>query len=138
MENSESKRQTDQKIEAFTRQARAISIPDTLRKSNEAAIQAALNGIEASPRPALPWWRRRVSVPLPVAAAILLIIALQVGLFLVVRTPDSGTTPTTPLAPPTGQSITEAPPQYAQTCVYVSGMGVVEKNQEFFYQENRL
>jgi hypothetical protein len=135
MENKKSQKPDDQKITAFSQQARNLPIPENLRQSNLAAIKAALDASETQRNTAPAWWRKRIAIPLPLAAAVLLVLLLQMTLSVLVFTRESGAHTLSPINP-TGLSKTVAPPQYSETCVYVSGMGVVNKNQVFFHEEN--
>jgi hypothetical protein len=135
MENKNPQKPSDQNIKAFSQQARNLPIPENLRQSNLAAIKAALDASETQRHTAPAWWRKRIAIPLPLAAAVLLVLLLQITLSVFVFTRESGAHPLSPINP-TGLSKTVTPPQYTETCVYVSGMGVVNKNRLFFHQEN--
>ena len=66
----------DDPIETLSRQNRAIALPERLRQSNRAAIRAALESYESDETSGV-WWHRHITVPVPVAAAVILVIVLQ-------------------------------------------------------------
>lgn len=120
-------------IEHFSQQARDVDVPCHLRQSNTARIRGALERAFSDGGQHTSWWRRRISVPLPVAAAVLLIVLLQLA-FQLSRSPGDGS----PWAGnnsdiPTGPSATIERPQYAESSVYIARIGVVESNRTYFH-----
>ncbi len=70
----------DPALEVVLSPLRAIEPPLAARIKNRLAVAEALGSFtNVGRRPGLPWWRRTVSVPLPVAACLLLICALGVS-----------------------------------------------------------
>jgi len=56
---------------------RGVAVPDETRSANRAAVQQALAG-----RIQLPWWRQTVAVPIPVATAAMVALAISVTAIL--------------------------------------------------------
>ena len=129
----------DQDINAFSEPLKQIEIPTNLRQYNRAAIVRALEQHETGTI-ARSYWKRRVSVPLPIAAAILLVIGLQVLIQIrsVVqsqRQPISTAQETTQA----NEFITEKEEsfeiQYQQRTVYVAGLGTIHMEEIYHFEE---
>jgi len=111
-------------IETFGQVARQVPIPEGLRAKNRAAIQNAFAAVPKTRRPR--WWQQRVAVPLPMAAAVLLLLALQCAWMLrsTISTPKTMDVVAEQLQPP-------AEDHYTETNVYVAGIGTIERSQLF-------
>ena len=120
-------------IEQFSQQARNVDVPRHLRQSNTARIRGALEQTASGRDRRVTWWRRRVSIPLPVAAAILLVVLLQLAFLLAESRGNRQTESAAKSDLPTGPSATIEHPQYAETCVYIARIGVVESNRTYFH-----
>ena len=132
--------QHDQDIKAFSEPLKQIEPPADLRQNNRAAIARALEQHETGPIKRLGWWKQRVSIPVPIAAAILLVIGLQV-LFQVRSVMQSQHQPVS-----TAQEITQANEfitekeesfeiQYQQKAVYVAGLGTIYRAEIYHFEE---
>ncbi len=122
-------------IEAFATSARGLPTPPGLRDSNIASIGRVLDSPPSAKSPTVnSWWQRRISVPVPIAAAIGLLVVLQFVLSLGHRE----ITDSPPQEASPDELIVYDEPQYEETSVYVAGIGVVETTKTFFHQENRL
>lgn len=117
-------------IEAFAGSARGLSTPAGLRDSNLASIARVL---EESPTAKSPpvnaWWRRRISVPVPIAAAIGLLVVLQFGLSLGHRE----ITESSPQEDSQVEIFVHNEPLYEETSVYVAGIGMLETTRTYFH-----
>lgn len=120
-------------IERFGQQARGIEVPSRLRQANAARIRGALEKATARGQQGAPWWRRRISVPLPLAAAILLVVFLQLAFQLTGSPGDDLSSAGRKGDIPTGPSATIERPPYTERCVYVARIGVVESNRTYFH-----
>lgn len=128
----------DKEMEAFVEPIKQIDIPNTLRQSNQTAIARALEQERA--KATQHWWQRRLSVPLPVAAAILLVLALQwvfqVYSFTRPQQPSVSTakekTQDNKLVAEQEESIEV---QYQQESVYVAGLGVIHQAEIYHFEE---
>lgn len=115
-----------------------VGMPAGARTSTEQRIQAALAGAVAS-RDGLwrTWWRRRVSVPFPVAAGLVLFAALlgtlqlrQLSYQYTVDKPEVASTPG-----PAAAQVSR--PQYYEEALYVTGLGFVNSERGYrFFEEN--
>ena len=142
-ENTESK---DASIENALSPLRGLKIPPTLRASNEQRIREALaERAERSERTGFWWWRRRISIPAPVAAGFLIAFCL-LSLFQLVRIfqPTQATKPSEYKADKAvipSDTKTIAPkqkqPSYYEKTVYIAGMGFINQERGYqFLQEN--
>ncbi len=120
-------------IEQFSQQARDVDVPRHLRQSNTARIRGALEQAAFGRDPRVTWWRRRVSIPLPVAAAILLVVLAQFVLQLTGAPGNRQTEQVGKSDLPTGPSATIEHPQYAESSVYIARIGVIESNRTYFH-----
>jgi hypothetical protein len=120
-------------IERFGQQARDVDVPPHLRQSNTAQIRGALEKMASGRDQRATWWRRRVSVPLPVAAAILLVVLVQLALQLTGAPGNRQSERVSTSDVPTGPSAAIERPQYAESCVYIARLGVVESNRTYFH-----
>ena len=86
------------------------------------------------------WWKRRVSIPLPIAAGFLLLICLQLALqftnlksyFTVSQTAISDKRQGS-----IGLSDKTVVPYYSEHGVYVAGIGFIEKSKTYdYFKEN--
>jgi len=107
-----------------------IEGPASLRTSNRAALAQAFTRAEYHRGRPSSWWQRRISISLPVAAAILLFIGLQLILQIyTLKQPDRLPVPVareTPVVPVQGDEETESPrTQYQQESVYLAGLGTI-------------
>jgi hypothetical protein len=117
--------------EALT-QFRNTQPPEAVRGSNRATVRAALEQVGMR----LPWWRRTISLPLPVvlATAAALLISVAAHLLAVVNNTAPGSRP--PSEPSTqgdgsGPSLiaaTDPRIEYFETQRYMSGIGVIDRN----------
>ena len=130
----------DQEFKAFSESLKAIKCPSDLRSSNRTAIVQALKRSEAGPDTSLPWWQHRVSIPLPVAAAILLIIGLQL-LFQIHSFKQAQRPPArmAKLKNLQNKQITEHQKlfeiQYQQQQVYIPGLGTIHSAEIYHFEE---
>lgn len=120
-------------IEQFGQQAKDVDLPPHLRQSNTTRIQGALEQALSRRNRRATWWHRRVSVPLPVAAAILMVVLIQLAFLLAESRGHSQVEQVNESAVPTGPSATIERPQYAESCVYIARIGVVESNRTYFH-----
>jgi hypothetical protein len=120
-------------IEQFGQQARDVDVPPQLRQSNTTRIRGALERATSSGKQRATWWHRRISVPLPVAAAILLVVLLQLAFGLIGSPVDGSSSTGNENDTPTGPSATIERPQYTESCVYIARIGVVESNRTYFH-----
>ncbi len=108
------------------------------RTSAERRIQAALAG-DAVGRSDLgrTWWRRRVSVPIPVAAGFVLFLGL-LGILQLRQLSQPHTMDKREVVSGPGLVVTEVSrPQYYEEALYVTGMGLVNSERGYrLFQEN--
>ena len=132
--------QLNQDIKAFSEPLKQLEPPADLRQHNRAAIVRALEQHETGPIARLYWWKRRISVPLPIAAAILLVIGLQV-LFQIRSAMQSQHQPVSTAQETTqaNEFITEKEAsfeiQYQQRTVYVAGLGTIHRAEIYHFEE---
>ena len=120
-----------------------LKIPAGLRKTNQERIQDSLNQKAKSFR--VPWWRRRIGVPLPAAAGFVIILGvlslLQISRFDAYQ---EGNKPIEQMIPveETRFNTEKAQKQeerfyYYETANYVAGLGFVERERgRIFIREN--
>lgn len=119
-----------------------IEPPLESRITNRRAISAALSSLSAAaPYVNLPWWRRSISIPMPLAAALVLAVAALVFSQIRARRhqlPDSTNSPA-PIAvvPAAKTSAVDAPPavKHFETETYLCGVGRVSSESYFAIQE---
>ena len=117
-------------IEAFATSARGLPTPPGLRDSNLASIGRVLDSPPSAKNPKVnSWWQRRISVPVPIAAAIGLLVVLQFGLSLGHRE----ITESSPQEDSQVEIFVHNEPLYEETSVYVAGIGVVEATKTYFH-----
>ena len=143
---AENKEGTDASIENALSPLRNLKIPPTLRASNKQRIRQALaERAERSERTGFWWWRRRISIPAPVAAGFLIVFCL-LALLQLGRT-NQPLQATKPSEYKSGKAITDsdtkttAPkqkqPYYYEKTVYIAGMGFINQERGYqFLQEN--
>jgi hypothetical protein len=114
---------------------RGVAVPDETRAANRAAVQQAL-----ASRIRLPWWRQSVAVPIPVAAAALLALAVSLTAFLW----PSRTQPRVAVAQPIQDRFNERGPSadigdknmssstWSVTRSYIQSLGLLEGGTEIF------
>lgn len=134
MNNKKDEKREEALIREFAESSKGLKTPAGLRDSNRRRIEDALSTASAEGR--MPGWlRKRISLPLPVAAGFLLVFCLQLtlqcfNLRTYLRTPReiaSNKTDSTGLV--------EKPLQlhYSEQTVYVAGMGFAEKLKNYAY-----
>jgi len=120
----------DRDNNTFFEPLKQIESPASLRAANRAAITQALAQARCRPTWPLSWWQHRVSVPLPIVAAVLAVIGLQV-IFQVyaLRKPHQSPVPIAREAPSalTAGGREEEPSRirYQQKSVYIAGLGTI-------------
>lgn len=130
----------DPTIEAALSPLRSIEPTAAARARNRTAIAAALEESNRAKSVRLaPWWRRSISVPVPVAACVLLIISLLVASKFQSKSeapksvPAAETTPSS--GPPTNAPIDNQPLVYRETATYVCGIGELHSTRGYFFKE---
>jgi len=112
-----------------------IGMPAGARASAERRIHASLAG-DVACRDSIrtPWWRRRVSVPFPVAAGIVLFLVLLGTLQLWQLGHGSTLSQREVAFQPGPVTALASQPQYYEETLYVPGMGVIngERGYRFF------
>lgn len=136
--------------EAFA-QLRRLEPSISARLANRAAVAAELRALEAAaPGQQQPWWRRSISVPLPLAASLLAIVAITAPMsakaWLEARQPDGPPTVTAheypQNHPTTGDSRSAERRQatgrsgYSVTETYLCGVGPINSNSRYSQTEN--
>lgn len=136
MRNSEPQMKAEKLLEQFSRTLRRLDLPDSLRQKNRRRIEAAL---EAGPtEKTTPWRRRRLSVPVPVAAGFLLLFGLELLLSgLYVKGRLGGDPPAVAAKTPTqstGRVDRTDEPEIVEQGTYIAGIGFTEKTKLYYYQ----
>ena len=135
----------DSLIEESLSSLKALEIPSGLRDSNRQRIEQVLAEVsKAEVGLRYPWWRRRVVIPLPVAAGFIIAFGLLItGQIAQVNWGDK----TTPVRYDKTEVIRKSSPErpaqnqdklyYHEAGIYVAGIGLVEKEYGHnFFQEN--
>ena len=136
MENNKDETKNELLFQDFVESLKKLKIPEGLRESNRRYIKDALYSTGHKNRSATSWWKRRVSIPLPIAAGFLLLICLQVALqftnlksyFKVSQKVASDKEQSL-----IGLSEKTAEPYYSEHGVYVAGIGLIEKSKSYDY-----
>jgi len=112
-----------------------VGMPPSARASAERRIHASLAG-DVTCRSGLgwTWWRRRVSVPFPVAAGLVLFLVLLGTLQLWQLNHDHAVSKPEVAVQPGPAATAVSRPQYYEEALYVTGVGVVsgERGYRFF------
>ena len=140
MENNKDETKNDSLIRDFAKSLQKAKIPEGLRESNRKYIKNALHSKGNENRATSIWWKRRVSIPVPIAAGFLLMICLQ---FALQFTNFNGITKkdVSVVFDKTQNSIglSEKPSEnhYSEQGIYVTGMGFLEKSKTMYvFKEN--
>jgi len=132
-------------LEEALAQFRNTLPPQAVRDSNRAAVRAVLEHAGIS----LPWWRRTISLPVPVVLSIAaaLLISVAAHLLPADNLPagnNAGPSPTEFTVDPPAKErdarsalIAAADPQvkYVETQRYLSGIGVIDRNILYRFEE---
>jgi hypothetical protein len=119
---------------------RTMSPPQAVRDANRASVQKALNAITIP----VPWWRRSISLPLPVMLAIAAALLISLAAHLLPASSGAGPTRSSiPVNPPvkddgprsTLVAAADSQFEYVETQRYLSGIGVVDRNVSYRIQE---
>jgi hypothetical protein len=117
---------------------RSIEPPLAARIQNRTAIAEALSSLtSANRRRRLPWWRRSISVPFPVAACLVLIAALALAL----RFRSDGEQSHAASAPSDKDAIVTSQPDarpvlvYRETATYLCGIGQLKSTHGYYFKE---
>ena len=135
MENNKDETKNDSLIRDFAESLQKANISEGLRESNRKYIKDALHSTEHKDRATMSWWKRRISIPAPIAAGFLLLICLQ---FALQFTNFNGITRkvVSVVSDKTQNSIglSEKPSEihYSEQGVYVTGMGFIEKSKTMY------
>ena len=143
--NDEHELNDDAGTEEFLAPLRKLAPLAEGRGANRAAVTRELAQLENNARaPREPWWRRRVSLPLPVAVAMaaMLLVSLTWTVMQESRPPQPQTpsrpVPSSPSASPV-QLASAAPRsatlEYSQTNTYVLGVGVISSESRYLLPE---
>jgi hypothetical protein len=140
----------DPALEALLSRVRAIEPPLAARIKSRLAVTEALESLaNVTRRSGLPWWRRSVSVPLPVAACFLLVCALGVASRF---RGDDGTSPVqTSMHDQRAQAAHDASGEraavtatqfdarpvlvYRESATYLCGIGQLKSTHGYFFKE---
>ena len=136
-------------LEELFASLRRLEPPLEARIANRLAVAAELSVVRnANRQRALPWWRRSISVPLPLAASLLVLAALVVPMRLAQWNERSSTQPEAPNSSANqaagthettsaGKRMPGDHPKlsYYQTETYVCGIGPVNSESRYFIQE---
>jgi hypothetical protein len=140
MENNKDETKNDSLIRDFAESLQKAKIPEGLRESNRKYIKDALYSTEQKGRATMGWWKRRISIPVPIAAGFMLLICLQVTLQFTSFNANTNKT-TSVVSDKTQNSIglSEKPLEshHSEHSVYVAGMGFTKRsiNYEYFLGE---
>ena len=138
----------DQRIAGSLASLRRLARPEGLRKKSREAIRNALDMTEnAAAEARLPWWKRRLAIPVPVAAgfiaSLILLLYMQVGARsergkadpfrseAVENTPRPSSP--TSLAEPVRTELTSLHPY--ERAIYVQGIGFLDTEIGFQFEE---
>jgi hypothetical protein len=139
----------DSALERALSSLKSIEPPLATRIQNRTAVAAALvSFMSANRRRHLPWWRRTISVPLPVAACFLLICALAVAsrfrgdddkspLQMAVHDQRPLTAQGAGKAPTIADGRSDAHPVlvYRESATYLCGIGQLHSTRGYFFKE---
>ncbi len=142
-ENLDDGREAD-KIEALLGRVRELEPPLETRLANRTAIAEELVQLQsAEARRLLPWWRRKISVPVPLAIGLAASVAIA---FALVRSAPPKSDSEGPRFP--SREIVKAPvpspvhlaaatsePQYYERSVYLLGVGRINMESGYQIQE---
>jgi len=140
MKNNKDETKNESLFQKFAESLKNLKIPEGLRESNRRYIKDALHSTAYEKRATTSWWRRRVPIPLPIAAGFLLLICLQIALqftnlksyFTVSQTAISDKRQGS-----IGLSDKTVEPYYSEHGVYVAGIGFIEKSKSYdYFKEN--
>lgn len=140
MENNKDETKNESLFQDFAESLKNLKIPEGLRESNRRYIEKALHSKAYENRASKNWWKKRVSIPLPIAAGFLLLICLQLALqftnlksyFTVSQTAISDKRQSS-----IGLSDKTVEPYYSEHGVYVAGIGFIEKSKTYdYFKEN--
>jgi hypothetical protein len=133
---------SDERCDGLIRDAltplRSVGMPSGVRASTERRIHASLAG-DVTCRDGLwkTWWRYRVSVPVPVAAGLVLFLAL-LGILQLWQLSHHHTLGEPEVVATPGPAATRVSrPQHYEAALYVTGMGFVQSERGYrFFEEN--
>jgi len=134
MDNEKDENRDNTLIREFAESSKGLNSPAGLRESNRRRIEDALRSGSREER-RQNWLRRRISVPLPVAAGFLLVFCLQLSLQCFKLTAYFKTPKETVSDKTRSTGLVEEPLQlhYSEQSVYVAGMGFAEKLKNYAY-----
>jgi len=105
------------------------------RVANRQAVVAALSSLHAVNRP-LPWWRRSISIPVPIAAALVLLLA--VALYANLRShpaKEAVAVNSNTAAFPKSSADTRQAVEYYETETYLCGVGRVSSESYYVVKD---
>jgi hypothetical protein len=114
---------------------KSVGMPPGVRTSTERRMHSALaGGVTRRGSVWQTWWCRRVSVPIPVAAGLVLFLVLLGTLQLWQLSHDDIVSKPEVAVQPGPAAASVSRPQYYEEALYVTGMGVVngERGYRFF------
>lgn len=115
-------------IQKFSESLNKLEVPDKLRESNRNSIRNAMGSVETK----AVWYRKKLSVPMPIAAGFLLVLSFQLLLFgfqiskINIDDIDQAQSNSADQLEPSED------PYYSEQGVYIAGIGFVEKSQHTF------
>ena len=128
----------DKLIEKFAESLKKLDIPQNLRASNRNHIHNAFNALPAKTSKNSWWFKKRISIPYPVAAGFLLVFFLQFVLYSLNLVGDfkghEGEFGNISHTSSIGQSKDIVGPYHSEQGVYVAGIGFVEKTTNTYYR----
>jgi len=140
MENNKDQTKNESLLQNFAESLKNLKIPEGLRESNRRYIKDALYSTGHEKRAITSWWKRRVSIPLPIAAGFLLLICLQIALqFTNFKSyfKESQKAVSDKKQSSIGLSEKTVEPYYSEHGVYVTGIGFIEKTKSYdYFKEN--
>lgn len=140
MENNKDETKNESLLQDFAESLKKLKIPEGLRESNRRYIKDALHSTGHENRATPSWWKRRVSIPLPIAAGFLLLICLQIALqFTNLKSyfKESQTVISDKTQNSIGLSEKPSESYYSEHGVYVAGIGFIEKSKSYdYFKEN--
>ncbi len=140
MENNKDETKNESLPQGFVDSLKKVEIPEGLRESNRKYIKDALYSTGQKDRTTISWWKRRISIPVPIAAGFLLLICLQVALQFTNFNKNTNKDISV-VSDKTQNSIglSEKPSEvhYSEQGVYVTGMGFIENSKTMYiFKEN--
>jgi len=132
----------DSQIENALEPLKSLNLPNSLRNSNQKAIQEALAD-KNSARDTLPgsWWYRRISVSYPMAAGFIIAFLLSIILQFISVTSDTNDVQSVNKQ---SESIVQSlkadssdETYYYETTIYMCSLGILGQEQGYqYYKEN--